>query len=262
MKINIRNMKIIGILLIAFLIITTNVYAASDDSYETTLSVDKAQAKAGDIITLTVGLSNISIKSGEQGIGGYSSNITFDSSVLEYVSTNGTNIWDAPFYQNKTIVATTKNGGVIDTTQSIGTITFKVKDDAKLGKTTIGLANFSATIDPNLPEIPTANKSIDVTIVSDGGTGTGGNNSGNTGNTGNGSEQPGSGNNGGSISANGSNKGNGVSTTTKKENIKQGVLPKAGSNNVITFTAIGGCTLLAIGFYVKFRVIDRKMKNK
>ena len=48
-------------------------------------------------------------------------------SVLEYVSTNGTDKWEAPVYENGLIVGNTKDGNVVNTAQNIGTITFKVK---------------------------------------------------------------------------------------------------------------------------------------
>ena len=78
--------KIVSILVIACLIITTKVYAVND-SFETTLKVNNSQVKAEESITITMGLNNIAIESGEKGIGGYTGRIKFDASVLEYVST-------------------------------------------------------------------------------------------------------------------------------------------------------------------------------
>lgn len=243
--------KIIGILLIVVLMITTSVCAAGD-SYETTLKVNNSQFKEGDTVILTIGLSNIAIESGEKGIGGYTGSIKFDPSVLEYVSTKGTDKWDSPFYQDGSITATTQNGQVVNTTQSIGTITFKVKEGAKLGKTTIGLENFSAT---SLVDIPTGNKYTEITIVGSGN------------NTGTGSGNEGSGNVGtNNPNNNGTNKNPSTSgsqnvVSTKKENIKKGVLPKAGSANVEMFTAIGAGIVLVIALFVRFKVIDKKIKN-
>ena len=137
--------KITSILLmIVFIMITTKVQAASD-SFNTTLSLNNSQAKRGDTITVTLGLKDIAIESGEKGIGAYTTKIQFDSSVLEYVSTKDTDKWEAPFYQDGFLTSNTKDAEVVTTTQSIGTITFKVKENAKVGETSIALTNFSGS---------------------------------------------------------------------------------------------------------------------
>lgn len=137
--------KIISIILIILLVAcTAKVYAASD-SFNTTLTINNSQAKRGDTITVTIGLKDIAIESGEKGIGAYTAEIQFDSSVLEYVSVNGTDKWEAPLYQDGFITSNTKDAKVVTTTQSIATITFKVKENAKLGETSIALRNFSGS---------------------------------------------------------------------------------------------------------------------
>ncbi len=258
MKNNIRSKRIIGILLIALLIITTNVYAAND-SFETTFTANKTQAKAEDTIVVTIGLSNIAIESGEKGIGGYTGSIKFDSSIFEYVSTSGTNKWETPFYENGLITATTKDGQVINNAQNVGTITFKVKKDAKVGETTIGLEKFSGTTGES--DVDASNKSIKVTIVDDGNNT--GNNNGNSNSSGNNSNSGNSSNNS-SKPVNNSNGNNSQNTSTNKSdklNIKKGVLPKAGNSNVVIFIAIGVCILLAIVLYVRFKKTDKKIND-
>lgn len=137
--------KIISIILIILLVAcTAKVYAASDSFY-TTLTINNSQAKRGDTITVTIGLKDIAIESGEKGIGAYTAEIQFDSSVLEYVSVNGTDKWEAPLYQDGFITSNTKDAKVVTTTQSIAIITFKVKENAKLGETSIALRNFSGS---------------------------------------------------------------------------------------------------------------------
>lgn len=137
--------KIISIILIILLVVcTAKVYAASDSFY-TTLTINNSQAKRGDTITVTIGLKDIAIESGEKGIGAYTAEIQFDSSVLEYVSVNGTDKWEAPLYQDGFITSNTKDAKVVTTTQSIAIITFKVKENAKLGETSIALRNFSGS---------------------------------------------------------------------------------------------------------------------
>lgn len=256
MKDNKVSKKIISILLIALLIITTNVYAAGKGTFQTTLTADKTQVKAGDTVTITMGLSDIAIESGDKGIGGYTGLIKFDSSVLEYVSKTGTAKWESPMYNDGAITATTEDGEVVNTTQSFGTITFKVKEGAKLGETTIELANFSGADGGSDKEtsgdIFAANKSIKITVVAKDNNGTGTDNGSGTNNGGS--------SNSGSQTTNGStnNQGTTKNTKTDKANIiKNGSLPKAGNNNITMFVVIGVGVVLAIIFYVKFRKIDK-----
>jgi len=162
---SIVSKKMISIILITLLLLfTTRVYAAND-SFSTTLKASSTEAKREDKITITIGLKDINIESGEKGIGAYTARIKFDASVLEYVSTNSTAKWESPFYQNGLITGNTKDGEVVNTTQDIGTITFKVKKDAKLGETIIELTNFSGST--AVTDVSTANKSIKVEIIDD-----------------------------------------------------------------------------------------------
>ncbi len=135
--------KIIYIVLAILLISTVNVYAA--DSFKTKLSVDSSSKKLEDEVVVTISLSNIAIESGEKGIGAYTAKVDFDSSVFEFVETSGTKNWEAPMYEDGLIVGITAQGNVAKEDQEIGSITFKVKKDAKLGETTIKLTNFSGS---------------------------------------------------------------------------------------------------------------------
>lgn len=154
--------KVICIVLIALLLITTNTYAASD-SFNTTIQASSSRLKEGENLVITIGLKDIAIESGEKGIGAYTASIKFDNSVLEYVSTNGTDKWEAPLYQNGLIVGNTKDGQVVNTAQSIATITFKVKKGAKAGETTIELTNFSGSTAVSDVKA-TANSSVKIAI--------------------------------------------------------------------------------------------------
>ncbi len=139
--------KIISIILVAIIALTANVYAAND-SYKTTLSASKTEIKSGDSITITIGLKDISIESGEKGIGAYTAALEFDNSVFEVPSdaakiASGWEIMCNEGTQGLLIVGNTANGEVVSTDQNVGTITLKVKEDAEIGETTIKLTNFS-----------------------------------------------------------------------------------------------------------------------
>lgn len=242
MKMKTRSKKIIGILLIAFLVLTTKVYAASD-KFETTLKASSSNVKREATVTITIGLDKISVEGGDKGIGGYTGKVRFDSSVLEYVSAAGTDNWEKPTYQDGLITATTSGGEVAKTTQNIATITFKVKKDAKLGESTISLENFSGTNAKD--DISAENKSVKITVVDQNG------NSGSS-NTNSGS------NNNQNTSGNKNDQLNVIDTTKKDTSTKNGSLPKTGNSNIILLTAIGGCTLLAIVTYARMRLLDKK----
>ena len=130
--------------MILLVLCTTKVQAASD-SFNTTLTINNSQVKRGDTVTVTLGLKDIAIESGEKGIGAYTAEIKFDSSVLEYVSADGVGKWEAPLYQDGYITSNTNDAEVVTTTQNIATITFKVKENASLGETSVSVANFSGS---------------------------------------------------------------------------------------------------------------------
>lgn len=165
MQNSLKSKKIIGIVLIALLIFTTSAYAVNTDSFKTTIHTASTQVKRGDTVIVTIGLKDIAIKSGEKGIGAYTASIKFDSSILEYSKTDSTDKWEAPFYQNGLITGNTKDGEVVNNAQNIGTIIFKVKEDAKLGETTISLNNFSGST--AVTDVPTSDVSVKITVIED-----------------------------------------------------------------------------------------------
>lgn len=222
MKNNKKIKKIISILLmILLLVVTTKVYAAND-SFGTTLKASSIQAKSGENITITIGLKDIAIESAENGIGSYTANIKFDPSVLEYVSSSGIGKWEKPFYQGGLITAHTDDAEVVKTAQDIGSMTFRVKADAKPGETTIELTNFSGST--AVIDVPAkSNESIKVTII--------GNNSDNN-----------------SDSSNASKPGN-------ISNENTGKLPYTGVTDTIVFVAIGVCSIFAIIFFIRMKVL-------
>ena len=247
MKNNVINKRIVSIVLMMLLLFATKVYAAND-RFNTTLKESASQVKREDNITIEIGLNDIAIESGEKGIGGYTASIKFDPSVLEYVETNGTDKWEAPFYKEGLITGNTKQGEVVNTAQKIGTITFKVKKDAKLGETTIELNNFSGST--AVTDVSAANRSIKVAIVDNNGQNNNNQNTGNNSNVNNGQDNVKNETN--TININGSNNNN--------ANIKQGSLPKTGGTSVIVFIMMGICTIVAIASFISMKLLNERMK--
>ena len=81
MKKNLKMQKILSILLVALLILTTRIYAA-EDRYDTTIQASPKQAKEGDKVEITLGISNLAIESGEKGIAGYTGKLTYDEDIF------------------------------------------------------------------------------------------------------------------------------------------------------------------------------------
>lgn len=235
MKNNLVCKKIINIILIIMFILTTKTYAAND-SFNTTIRANNDRTKRGDTITVTIGLKNIEIESGEKGIGGYTASIKFDSSVLEYISSTGTDKWEAPFYQNGLITGNTKDAEVVKTTQDIGTITFKVKDDAKLGETIISLTDFSGTT--AVTDVSASDVSTKITVVDD--------NNGNNNNSNSNSNNNNSNNN--------SSNSNKISNTNAVDNtVVSGKLPQTGEGNIGLIVCIGLIMACSVICYVKMK---------
>lgn len=158
----IKTKKVIFAVLIVAILFLSSVVHATTDSFKTALSANNSQIKRGEEVTVTLKLSDISIESGEKGIGAYSAKIDFDSAIFEYVSISGSGKWDIPLYQDKLITATTTDGNVINTNQSIATVTLKVKSNATLGDTTIRLTNFSGSTAASNVSAP--DSSVKITI--------------------------------------------------------------------------------------------------
>lgn len=252
MKNILKSRKIIGIVLVALLLFTTSVYAVNNDSYKTTIATANTEVKRGDTVIVTIGLDDIKIESGEKGIGAYTAKVESDPNVLEYVKTDGTDKWEAPFYQNGLITGHTRDGEVVNTNGSIGTITFKVKSDAKLGESIISLINFSgstAVTDVDANNVPVTR----ITII-DNNNGNGNGNDNDNPNGGNNNDNPNGGN--GSSGSNSSNGGssNGNSSSNNKDNtIKQDKLPKTGEADIVVYIAIASGAVLATIFFVKMK---------
>lgn len=258
MKKKLRIEKVLSSILIALLIFTTKIYAATD-YYETTIKATPEQLKEGERVEIILGLDKMKIESGEGGVAGYTAKFIFDSDVFEYVSSKGTEKWEAPFYQGGTITSHTTDGEVTKTNQSIGSITLQVKKGAKLGKTNISLENFSGAI-MGTTEIKANNQAIEVTIISanqgGGGSGSGENPVNNTTNT----IEQGNTNQVNNNHTNESGQGTNQDNNNKNNvaNTKPGKLPQTGDNLSIVLTVIGVGTVIAISLYIRTRMINPK----
>ncbi len=291
MKNSIKIYSIICIILTTIVLLTSNVCAAND-SFKTKMTVSNSTVTKEDEFTVAIELNSINIESGEKGIGAYTAKLDYDSSVLEIEKTDGAGSWEDPVVEGKLIVGNTSDGKVVSNTTQIGTITFKVKDSAKIGETTISLSNFygSNAVDDILGE----SSSVKVNIVDNNGndnndgdsnqTGDGSNNQeGNTSNTQDGNQNSNGDSNGdsnsgsqnGNVGLVGDNTGNstnggsgttGVSSTnngstsyvggtTTKQAPKS--LPKTGESNIVIYMLLSISSIIAISYLIKMKSLDK-----
>ena len=140
----VKKIKIMSIIVIIcmILLLSTKVYAA--ERFELQISSEASNLNPGDTFTVDIVLDNMNVTSGDQGIGAYSAKITYDTSVLELVSVEQEEGWEVMENENN-IVALTSNGEVAKERTKTATGTFKVKDNAKLGETSISLENISGS---------------------------------------------------------------------------------------------------------------------
>ena len=282
---NIINMKkVISIILIAIVLMLSSSVYAVNDSFKTNLSANKSKFKRGEQnVVITISLSDIAIESGEKGIGAYTAKLDFDSSVLEYVSTSSVGKWEAPFYQDKLITGTTNDGNVVNTNQAIGTITFKVKDNAPLGETTIKLVNFSGSTAQTDVDAP--DSSVKITIEdkensgndntntagdtntttnpgeSEGGSGFAGgsgNNNNQSGQKPSGESKPNTNTNTGANTVNDNDSNN---TVDNYKVDKAPTLPKTGYSNSWIYIIIVICALIATICILRIRILNKKSKH-
>lgn len=130
--------KSMGIaLLLSVCLITTIVYGALSGNVE--LISNKTTVNPGDEITLTLKVSNI--EGTTTGVAGFESKLDYDASVFEIVETSDiTSSWTVENVNPATLLSIMTTNPVTTNT-NICTIKLKVKENAEIGSTSIGLPN-------------------------------------------------------------------------------------------------------------------------
>lgn len=267
--------KIVLLNLILFMIVflAGNVYAASCTM---DLKPSKAEVKKGEDFTVDIILKNIDA---ERGIIALGATIDYDRNNLEYVNIEGQGNWTKPSYNDANgKFAVDRNDGYATTEETIAKVTFKAKENMNVEETKIVLKEITSS--NGVIDISASDVTTNVKISSpNGGSGnnqgdsnnpnSGNNNQGGNGNSGNNSDNNNSGNsnNGDSNTKNDSNSNKNTSiknnSNTNKtisantsDNLKNGVLPKAGTTSIVL-----GVILLVIAvsliIYSRIRMIDK-----
>lgn len=159
-----KNTKklIILALIISILIALVNINISNAaDNAKIVLSADKTQISAGDKVTVTVKITDITGVS--EGIIGLSGTLSYDNTKFENITVSALNNWDKPEYNSENGKLLTLKGDYVKTDEAVFTITLTAKSDVKLGDTEIKLSDIKVSDVDNEYEVTTA--SAKLTIV-------------------------------------------------------------------------------------------------
>lgn len=255
--------KILPLTLISLLVfsIMSSVYAAS---YKAELKSSKNEIKPSESFTVEFKISNIEDEKGLISIGG---ELKYDKNVLEFESMNEEGSWAKPTYNEENGKFIFDRSGPTKENEGVFKVTFKAKESTS-GDTTISVENIEASSEAE--EISTDKVSATVSIgekpleskpensVTNN---TVNQNTSVKPSTGGDAGKSGSGTGAGTNNSN-TNSDNKIktNTVTDKDNVKKGVLPKAGNQNVV-LSLIGILTVLVIIFYIRFEMINKKINK-
>lgn len=157
--------KIIILLLIVMVIIGMNITTKAvdtTDTYKINLATTNKTAKQGETITISLKISDINIQTGDKGIGSYQGKIEYDTNIFEGLKMLGNDNWEKPSENDGVFTSVNADGECVKEAQEIATITLKVKETAKVGKTTVKITGFKGS--NALTSIPTEDASIEITV--------------------------------------------------------------------------------------------------
>lgn len=247
----------LSLVLLITIFMVGSVYAASGCNIS--VSTAKNEYSKNEEFTVDVNISNIQ---SERGIISLGATLEYDKSSLTLVSMEGKNGWETPsngssFNSSNGKIAITR-GGLGKNNETVFTIKFKVQNQSKpnvritLKDITVGDGIKPAKINTTYKDItikeanqqskPNNNQNTAQTPNTNGGT---------TGNKGDTTQNGSSNTNKGT--SNPSKTTGKTLTASKKESVKNGVLPKAGNSSIIIFSLIGICTLIAVVLFIKIR---------
>lgn len=263
----------ISLILLAILCIMTNVYAYSCNM---ALQTAKDEFKKNEEVVVNAKITSIDAK---DGIIGLKATLEYDKNSLSFVGMTGENGWSNPSYNEANGVFVMDRNNLVNTSETILKITFKVKEQSAQNAT-ITLKDITVSGGEDTKDIHVANMTKTITIKNgssttnpDVNTNTNTNTNNNTANNSNTNTNTNQNtNNNGSGVSNQNTNGNGnmngnqsivANTTNNNQNnsMKTGILPKTGATNII-LVALGVVVLVAVISYIKMKIIDKKMGSK
>lgn len=134
--------SVISLLICILLVWITGTSYGITNLYEVEMKNSKTECFRGDTIQIPVKIKNIDV---ENGIVAYSTLLSYDETIWEKPEILAGENWQEPNVIEHLIQGTTISMQAVENNQEIMTISFKVKEDAKIGKTKIELAKFEVT---------------------------------------------------------------------------------------------------------------------
>lgn len=259
-----KKLAIISIIIITIFSFLNISNAETTETFELYLETSNKKVEPGKQFSVDIVLDNMEVTSGDQGIAAYFAKIIYDTDILELVSVKSDN-WEVMENEGN-MVANTKDGEVVKEKTITAQAIFKVKDNAKTGKTTITLDSIEGSSGTTTIQGTTRNLEMQI-VINKPNNNTAGNTTGNTaGNTTGNTTGNATGNTAGNTTGNtignttGNNiNGNGINTNkniiagnNSQSTSKQPTLPYAGVRNVVMGIAVV-IVVIAIYFYIKYR---------
>lgn len=137
---------------------------AANENVTSSLSASKNEVKKGEELTVTLQINNLPT-SNTKALEG---KIGFDSSKLELQNNENLNSWITTLSTDGTGMASYKTGSSTANEQTLN-LTFKVKDNAEVGDTTISVSNMQLALEEGNgeagSEIDVAGSSVKISIV-------------------------------------------------------------------------------------------------
>ncbi len=244
----------ISLILLSMMLIVTKVYAVS-------CNMELQSTKKNDEIVIEVAISKIETPDGIISFGG---TLEYDKNSLSLEGMSGQNGWSTPSYNEKNGKFAMDRNALVNAPEKILQITFKITNpDAQSATVTLKDTIASGGVSTGDITVPNLTKTISIKEQTPGEPDDDKDDENN--------EQNGN-NNQGNINDNttqntkpntDSNDSRNIvaSTTNNKANdsIKKGILPKAGTTNIVLFI-LGGVVILAMIFYIKMKKFDRNFK--
>ena len=165
-----KTLIIFMMALLVLMACTTVVHATT--TFGVSLTPSATSVKQGDTVKVTLAITNLSSTDANIGLSALGANIDYDKTVFdaliqdEDIQTDLRMLkqsWDFPKLNDADGKIVTATSSYLKTNADLMEITFKVKDSAKLGNTTITLKNIVGS--DNVQDIPVADASCQIQIT-------------------------------------------------------------------------------------------------
>lgn len=141
--------KTVIVLMIMIFVLMANMTAVqAATTYGVKMTPSETSVKQGETVEVTINLNNINVEADRKGITGFEAKIQYDTSVFESLVRKDIeeldDNWDKPEFNPNNGKLITSSSTYYTQNIDILKIKFKVKDNAKLGQTTITVSDISS----------------------------------------------------------------------------------------------------------------------